>query len=531
MKKGTRRSKVLAGMLAGMVSLSLIVSGCGSKKDDSTNTPSQTTTESKASETTTETPKKDVKLTWMVPSSVENLSSLLIPQELAKRTGVTLEIQAVPTASYAEKLNVVMGSGDLPDLINGLSLTDTNKYAQEGAFAAINPYIDQLPNFKALYVDNEENNWVMYSWSDDAGNLYKWPIYGLNRDVNHGFLYRADVFKKLGIEPWTDTESFYNALKKIKEAYPDVYPFASKNGVSIFGKLAKYWDISDNRGWFFYDENDGQWKFAGTTDEFKEMLDFMKKLYDEELLDPEFLTDTQDSWSEKMTTDKAFVTWDWIGRLELFTSQVKDTNPDYDLRFGRPIGSTGKQFPLAKIENWGPSVTAGENELEAFKLLDYMTSEEGSELFTIGIEGVNFRWEDGKPVYDELKDEPLVDIALLEKKYGMWVEGMYVRPDHRSVYYNFSEREQEAQDIANKITGYTASDPQLKLTDDENAQYSDISTAVTKELEVFASKYVTDKSYGEAQWNEWKAKANSMNVDVALKILNDAQARYDAAKK
>jgi len=248
-------------------------------------------------------------------------------------------------------------------------------------------------------------------------------------------------------------------------------------------------------------------------------------------LDPEFLTDTQDSWSEKMTTDKAFVTWDWIGRLEMFTSQVKDTNPDYDLRFGRPIGSTGKQFPLAKIENWGPSVAAGENELEAFKLLDYMTSEEGSELFTIGIEGVNFRWEDGKPVYDELKDEPLVDIALLEKKYGMWVEGMYVRPDHRSVYYNFSEREQEAQDIANKITGYTASDPQLKLTDDENAQYSDISTAVTKELEVFASKYVTDKSYGEAQWNEWKAKANSMNVDVALKILNDAQARYDAAKK
>ena len=161
-----------------------------------------------------------------------------------------------------------------------------------------------------------------------------------------------------------------------------------------------------------------------------------------------------------------------------------------------------------------------------------MSSPSGSELFTIGIEGETFEWDsNGKPVYPSLKDEPLVDIALLEKTFGMWVEGMYVRPDHRSVYYNYSEREQEAQDIANKETGYLPNDPELKLTDSEMTAYADAFTAISKAVEEFAAKYVTDKGYGEAQWNEWKAKESSLKVADVLKILNDAQARYDAEVK
>ncbi|MCT6985924.1 hypothetical protein M1723_25330, partial [Salmonella enterica subsp. enterica serovar Senftenberg] len=65
----------------------------------------------------------------------------------------------------------------------------------------------------------------------------------------------------------------------------------------------------------------------------------MKKLYNEGLLDPEFMTDTDDSWTAKMTSgNKSFVTYDWIGRLDLFYNQVKDQNPNYDLRYGNPVG-------------------------------------------------------------------------------------------------------------------------------------------------------------------------------------------------
>ncbi len=471
-----------------------------------------------------------VTLTWMVPSDVENLNDLPVIKEISKRTGITLDLMPYPKKSYVEKLNTMIGSGNLPDIVNGISLAEANAYGQMGAFADITEYLEELPNFKALFVDDRENNWVMYSWASDSGSVYKWPIYGLSRDVNHGLMYRADIFEKLGIKPWTNTEEFYDALVKLKEAYPDSYPFSSKNGANIFRNLGRYWNVSDSRFPFFYDETDGQWKFAGTSPVYKDMLDLMKKMYQNGLLDLEFLTDTQDSWSAKITNDKSFVFWDWIGRMSLFKGQVGDANPDFDLEFGHPIGS-GKQNTLAKVESFGPTVTKGKNELAALKLLDYLTSPEGSELFTIGIVGENVKFDEtGKPVYPELKDEPLIDINLLESRYGMWIEGSYVRPDHRSVYYNYTEAEQKAQDMANKTSGYNPADPELKLTDEETESYAGIVTKLTQELQTFSSKYVTDDSFGDKEWEAFGQSAESMDLSTALKILNDAQARFNGSK-
>src|SRR5690606_21527397 len=127
----------------------------------------------------------------------------------------------------------------------------------QGAVTPINNYIDQLPNFKKLYV--EENDWVMKSFSDDGGNVYTWPIYGMQRDVNHGFMYRKDIFDKHDIKPWTNTEEFVAALKKLKEIYPNSYPIASKTKEGIFRDWAYGWGVGGYNFPAIYDEKDGQW--------------------------------------------------------------------------------------------------------------------------------------------------------------------------------------------------------------------------------------------------------------------------------
>lgn len=179
-----------------------------------------------------------VTITWMVPSDIENLNDLAVIKEIGRRTGVTLNLLSYPKKSYAEKLSTVLGSGQLPDIINGILMADVNAYGQMGAFASITQYVDELPNFKSVIVDNPENSWVMYSWASDQGDVYKWPVYGLNRDVNHGLMYRQDIFEELGIQPWKTTDEFYAALESIKQAYPDSVPFSSKNGVQIFKMIA-----------------------------------------------------------------------------------------------------------------------------------------------------------------------------------------------------------------------------------------------------------------------------------------------------
>lgn len=467
-------------------------------------------------------------VTWMLVSNNE-ANDKLIAKEIEKRTGITVDLQTVPAASYKDKLRVTVASGNLPNIFHGLPSAELKEMGKEGAVVAINDYLDMLPNFKRLYV--EENPWVIPSYGDEEGNMYTWPIYNMARDVNFGFMYRADVFEEEGIEPWTDTEGFYSALKQLKEAYPDTYPFAIKKKAALFKDLAYGWDIGGPKYPFFYDEEDSTWKFSTIQPKHKEMLDFLKKLYNEGLIDPEFLTDNQDSWSAKMTTDKAFVTHDWIGRMSLFQNQVKDTNPDFDLRYGHPIGPTPQERPVNKVDaGWGITVANKENKEAALKLLDYLTSPSGAALVTLGVEGETFTFNDeGKPVYPDIEGE--ADIVKLEDKYGLWLEGMYLNPDRRSVYYSFTEAEQEAQDmiVGDGYDKRAKLDPIISFTDEENETLAELETTLKTEAESFNSKYVLDESFGDEEWQEWLETAKQLGADRVAEIYNAAQKRYDAA--
>lgn len=469
-------------------------------------------------------------LTWVLASENQVTPDKLVVQEIEKRTGIKVEFQTYPTSTFVDKVKVIVGSGKLPDIFNGLTASELKKIGQQNGVVAINDYADMLPNFKKLYL--EENPWVVGSYGDSNGKLYTWPIYNLNRDVNHGFMYRKDIFDKHEIKEWTNTEEFYEALKKLKEIYPDSYPYASKNMEYIYRDWAYGWGLAGTDGNYpvYYDQKDKTWKYASIQPEHKDMLDFMKKLYNEGLIDPEFLTDTPDSWTTKMTTDKSFITYDWIGRLDLFYNQVSSVNPDYDLRYAYPVGPTGKHKSLPRVSDFGLAVANNKNKEAALKLLDYLTSPSGSELITIGVEGVNFEWgPDGKPVYPELKDLPLIDISVLADRYGMWLETTYLNPDRRSVYYNYSEKEQEAQDKIVKSDRFHPIDPVLNFTDEEISVVSELQTSLRKASEEFNANYILNKSYDDKKWEEWQNNAKKLGVDKLVEMFNEAQKRLDAA--
>jgi len=473
---------------------------------------------------------KPTTLTWMLVS--ENpVNDKMIVKEIEKRTGIKLDIQNYSSATYQDKLRMTLASGKLPDIFHGLKPSELKKIGQQKAVVAINDYADMLPNFKKLYID--ENPSVIASHGDQDGKLYSWPIYNMNRDVNHGMMFRKDIFDKHGIAEWTNTDEFYDALKKLKEQYPDSYPMASKTKEYIFRDLAYGWGLGGASYPAYFDESEKLWKFASTQPEHKQMLDFLKKLYDEKLLDPEFLTDTPDSWTSKMTTGKSFVTWDWIGRLDLFYNQINAENPEYNLRYGNPIGPTGNNRTLPKIDtSFGIAVANNQNKEAALKLLDYLTSPSGAALVTLGVEGETFNFDaTGKPVYPELTDVPLVDIKVLEDRYGLWLEGMYLAPDRRSVYYNFTEKEQEAQDKIVSANKFEPMDPELNLTDEEIAIVAEYQVAMEKAANEFNAKYVLNKSYGEKEWTAWLKTAEKLGESKYMEVYNAAQKRLDAAAK
>ena len=525
--------KVMSVLLIVAVIGSLVV-GCGKEKESSVPNNDPVAQDQYGDTGGLKLPIVDTPttITWMVVSPVQGLNDKLVAKEIEKRTGIKLDILAIPPDGALEKAKTTVASGKLPDIMQGLTIREVNDLGAQDAIVAINDYLDELPNFKKLYVDNPDNNWVMKSYTNEDGKLYTWPIAGIARDVNHGFLYRKDIFDKNGIKEWTNTEEFYQALKKLKEIYPDSIPYASKTNTQIFKDWSYGWGIGGSSYPAYYDEKDGEWKLAVTSPEYKEMIDFIKKLYNEGLMDQEFLTDTSANWTAKMTQkEKSFVTFDWIGRLDMFYGQVKDQIPEYDLRYANPVGPTGHVRTINKIDNFGTMVANNKNKEVALKLLDYLTSPSGGTLISMGVEGVSYEVDgSGKITYPELKDVPKVDIGTLEDKYGCWVEGMYFTSDKRSVYFDYTEKEKEAQDKILNGNKFEPLDPILNFTNEENARIAEIYTSLFKGAEEFSTKYVLDKSHGEAEWNEWLKQAEKLGAKEFIEIYNAAQKRYDSAK-
>lgn len=74
-------------------------------------------------------------------------------------------------------------------------------------------------------------------------------------------------------------------------------------------------------------------------------------------------------------------------------------------------------------------------------------------------------------------------------------------------------------------------DPKLAFTAEEKEIITKYMPNLTKAAKEFNSLYVLGTKTGDAAWNEWLDKAKSLGVDEVVKAYNDAQARYDAAKK
>ncbi len=472
-----------------------------------------------------------VTIEWSVTSSHDNFNESWFATKLREVTGVDVQFRVVPAATAMDKLNVWIASRDLPDINGqGLDLALAHDLAAQGGIAAVEDYLDVLPNYQKYVVEDDKFNWIFKSYSaPHDGKLYGYYGVGGSRAVNHGTLYRKDIFDKHNIPMWNSPDTFYAAMRQLKDIYPDSAPFTSKNQDSLLNKLSTSWGLEAFKP--YYNEETGVWGYSDTAAEYKEMLDFLRKLYDEGILDKEFLTLTQAAWTSKMTqADKSFVTWDWIGRLEMFAQQATNV-PGYDLRYGNPIGPN-QRIVQPDQWSWARYVSNTENAELAFKLLDFILAPAGRELLTMGIEGETYVFDENgivkHPEYSYETPEDTPDMNQLMEKYGLYTEGIYLSFDKRCAYFQLTEKETEAQKFVDDESRIEPVDPILAFTKEEQDKIGEIQTKLDTAGREFASKYILSSETGDAAWNAWLAKAKTLGVDELIQIYNDAQARYNA---
>ncbi|MCU6794369.1 extracellular solute-binding protein [Paenibacillus sp. WQ 127069] len=356
---------------------------------------------------------KPVTVTWMryEHPSQPLIANSMVVQESLKRKNIKLEIQSTPQSNYDDKKKTLIATNTLPDVLL-VKQDDISNFADTGVFLDLTPYLDKMPNFKKVIADNPEIN-----KNKIDGKLYGFPLaqkLGASQSGQVPVI-RVDLLKKLNIPTPTTYEELYQAFKKLKEAYPDTFPFTSRaaNGLTgtenlinpiAFGMGSGYTNVSGAK--IYYDPALKQYKFGPAMPQFKDAVTYLNKLYREKLLDPDYTTSTSQIWQEKLSSGKSLYYMDNTGFGVNFNTALQKKDPDaqFDML---PILASDKGVKrglLYQLDHLSESYAISasvKNPDKIIEYIDWIYSEEGTKLFSWGIENEHYTMVDGKPVRKE----------------------------------------------------------------------------------------------------------------------------------
>ncbi|WP_461671145.1 extracellular solute-binding protein, partial [Mycobacterium tuberculosis] len=220
---------------------------------------------------------------------------------MREATNVKIEFEPVADG-WAEKQQILIATNSVPDFMM-TGHTDARTYGPEGVFLDLGKYLDQAPNLKKFFEQYPEAEAVV---TGADGGIYSVPTIE-GKGFNYSWLVRRDLMDKYGIKDPANPEEFYQMLKTLKEHHPDTYPLVPErathiNADSLFAPfLTAFTGLS---GFVAFDPSHKEYKFAPEHPGFKDTLEYMNRLYNEKLLDPEFLIMKSAQWEEGLLSGK-----------------------------------------------------------------------------------------------------------------------------------------------------------------------------------------------------------------------------------
>lgn len=317
-------------------------------------------------------------------------------QKLEERLGVTLNASPVSAETYREKLAATIAGGDIPDITVLLPDAMPEQYQPilQGAFIDLTPYLtgdalEAYPNLARI---------PAYLWENVKING---KIYGVPRETFRTgtvFVFRQDWLEALGMEVPRNAEEFFDLMVAFAKSDPD------SNGRD------DTWGLSGNqlsRGFFeamfrvpnvWRENEDGTLTNAVETPEYKEMLDYMRRLWEAGVFHPDTLS-TQ-NFKDPFIAGAYGGFMDGPGALpgpRGLRVMAEQVNPEAEVGTLVPPGFDGGEAVTHNSRGyWGFAAISYQNTEqerieELLRVLDYYAAPYGSQenlFLTYGVEGV-----------------------------------------------------------------------------------------------------------------------------------------------
>ena len=312
---------------------------------------------------------------------------------VAEKTGVTLEIEAPPISNYTDRLQLVMASGDLPDIIYTWEFDQNyEKWANDGLILPLDEYIEDYPN---LMANISEGQWGKARVGGADGQIYAVPR--PTGSASWGVISNDEWLEKLGVDMPTTPEEAYEYGKLVATQDPDGNGKNDTFLYSPYGLWADCWMIfpflpfSLQHAASYLPDRDGEYKIKEKMDGYMPYLDFMRKMYAEGIIDPEFFTNKYYDDQTKFKQGRVALLHGGITNIPEFAAKdVPNAAEIYSFHPALKGENDEKPRNEAAAATWGGWMINADVDPEKLprilSFLDWANSEEGFVTIAAGVQ-------------------------------------------------------------------------------------------------------------------------------------------------
>lgn len=393
---------------AGAVLIAALLAGCSSggspaaQEEAGANAPAPGGAAEKP-----QAPAEPLKLQMMVPSYAEvpNMNDEFW-SEYQKRTNTKLDIQWVPSGDYDTKFDLILASGNLPEIVVGNSLSKPTlmNAVKNGAFWDLTPFLGDFSSYPNLKAHAAPKAWDFLKVD---GKYYGVPR---NRtQIDPSLKIRKDWLDKLNLPVPQTLDEYTAALKQIVDSDPAGNGKNATIGLINEGFLLASADrpILAAFGGFdpSYDSEGGMiHKFL--TPSYTDLVDWTRQQYRDGVISKEFLSIKNTQAEQLFTTGRVASYLRNIWRDYSFEQEIRKVQPDAEVISLPPLqGPKGYAIWLQPGTLGAFYISKQVPEAKVKQILDYFEStmnDEYQELVYFGVEGVHYQLVDGSKQLTDL---------------------------------------------------------------------------------------------------------------------------------
>ncbi|TBL70734.1 extracellular solute-binding protein [Paenibacillus thalictri] len=466
----------------------------------------------------------------------------LLWTEAEKRTGVHIDWELIPQANLEEKKNLLLASGTYPDAFygGGISTQDLINYGEQGVFIPLNDLIDKYaPNFKKVAQAHPE---IIKGLTAPDGKIYSLPKISIN--PTHLLGTKLYINQKwldaLGLQMPKTTDELYQVLKAFKEKDPNKNGQADEIPISnditgVYRSIAGAYGLN-NRGqshpYVDYDENAKKLRFIPMDPKYKEVMEYLRKLYAEGLIDPEIFTNTVPILTAKITKDQ-------VGAFpSINTVPAGQKRVDFKGIPQALKGPHGDQLwvgiaPSLQFHGAFVITKANKNPEATMRWADYFIDGDGAVLYWMGVEGKTYEMKDGKYRFvQDIVNNPnglTLDQAISRDLVAPFTNHPIVREERFA--WDTGEGLPEVIEAGKNLQPYVPKEvwPAFLYTQKENERMLALSNDIDKYVKEMQTQFITGKA-PISKWDDYVATLKKMGLDEYMSIYLAAYERYSKNK-